>query len=185
MSDLTCARPYARAAFALASRSDSVSKWEAALDRLSLMVQQPTVQRLVHGPLLSDSQWLSLCLASAPGDDPMWRHFLQLLIRNKRLDVAPAVAKLFMRARQESEAAWPMCIESAVSLEKTDVSPLVAAVSQCLGRRLVPELRLNPTLIGGVVVRVGDWVMDASVQGKLAAIRQHIVGTMSSQELTV
>lgn len=173
----TSARPYARAAFAIASENACLDQWQASLDRLAACVKDPKMTPVMHNPQLSEQQLLDVCLAcaSAPKDDQLWGNFLRLLVRKKRLALVPAVASLFVRAKVDAAGVLPVTIESAKPLEDAYLQRLLKRLETRFGHPLRHEIRLNPSLIDGVVIRMADHVIDASVRGRLQALRHKLM----------
>jgi F-type H+-transporting ATPase subunit delta len=174
---ITSARPYARAAFAVASKHQLLDQWQALLASLSLCVQDVQMVQLMHHPRVAQQQLLDVCLACAPAQkDEQWPHFVELLVANKRLALVPFVAKLFDRAKVDVAGELPVVIESARPLQDAYLERLLACLQKRFGCVLRPEIRQNPQLIGGVVVRAGSRVIDASLRGRLQALRQQLIG---------
>lgn len=177
MDAITSARPYARAAFAVASKHQLLDQWQVLLARLSLCVQDGQMVQLMHHPRVTPQQLIDVCLACAPAKkDEQWVQFVAMLVAKKRLALVPFVAKLFDRAKVDAAGELPVVIESARPLQDAYLERLLVCLKKRFGRVLQPEVRQNPQLIDGVVVRAGDRVIDASLRGRLQALRQQLIG---------
>jgi F-type H+-transporting ATPase subunit delta len=168
----TIARPYAEALFSAASAKAAADAWLPLLDGLSQAASQPQVAALAGDPRLSDAQRFELIAAVARGALPKeLEAFLKLVIANGRLAALPEVAAQFHALKNEADGTADCLIESAFALSEPQVRDLVARLARRFPRRLKPELRVEPQLIGGVRVTVGDRVLDGSVRARLDAMR--------------
>lgn len=165
----TIARPYADALFETARASgEGLERWLAVVEELAALMSHPQVAQVVADPKLDDAQVVEL-LASlvkqplpAPGTN-----FLKLLVANQRLAVLPEVAVQFRQLKNEAEGVADCLIETAFPLSDGQVNDLLAALAKRFGTRLRPSVQVNPALIGGVRIAVGDQVLDSSVRARL------------------
>ena len=167
----TVARPYAEAIFGLADASGSLGKWSQTLARAAEIARHSDMREAIGNPGLSAEQLYGL-FASAAGDALFLegQNFIRVLIENRRLSLLPEIRDLFERLKNEREGVVDAYISSAFPLEGEPLAALVADLQKRFGRKIQPTVRVDPELIGGVRVQVGDEVIDGSVRGKLAAI---------------
>ena len=168
----TIARPYAEALFSAASAKGATEAWLPLLQMLAEAVAQPQVASLTSDPRLSHRQTFELITAvmrSPP--PPELSAFLKLVIENGRLAALPEVAAQFRRLKNDADGTADCLIESAFALSDVQLRDLIERLGRKFPRRLKPELRLEPQLIGGVRVTVGDRVLDGSVRARLDAMR--------------
>jgi F-type H+-transporting ATPase subunit delta len=92
------------------------------------------------------------------------------LVENKRVTVLPSVHEQFEVLKNEREGMLDAQIDSALPLDDSQVSGLVSDLERRFKRKIRPQVRVDAELIGGVLVRVGDEVIDGSVRGKLASM---------------
>lgn len=172
MADLTTiARPYAEAVFALADKAGALTPWSEALARLAAVAQAPEMAGLLGNPGVSDAQVVDLFVAAAGEMPAEAKNLLGALAENKRLSVLPEVAALYEAQKAEREGAVDAHIASAFPLEGAELAALVGDLERRFKRKVRPQVSVDPELIGGARIQVGDQVIDGSVRGKLEAMR--------------
>jgi F-type H+-transporting ATPase subunit delta len=165
---LTIARPYAEAAFKLALEGNVLPSWSDALSRLATVVGTDEARELIGNPQLTDSQ-VAFVVADAAGQlGAEQRNLVQVLADNERLAVLPEIAALFDELRNAHEGVLDAQIASAYPLVQQQVDDIVATLAQKYGKQIKATVHVDADLIGGVSIRIGDEVIDASVRGKLA-----------------
>jgi F-type H+-transporting ATPase subunit delta len=165
----TIARPYADALFETARGSgEGLERWLAVVEELAALMSHPQVAQVVADPKLGDAQVVELLAGLVKQPLPAaGTNFLKLLVANQRLAVLPEVAVQFRQLKNEAEGVADCLIESAFPLSDGEVSDLLAALAKRFGTRLRPSVQVNPALIGGVRIAVGDQVLDSSVRARL------------------
>lgn len=164
----TIARPYARAAFEYALAQHALPKWEGMLLSAATLVAQDKIKLLLCSPDISSKQLVELfsdILAKIL--DPEKTNFIRLLAENKRLSVFPEIAALFTSYREDYEKVMDVKVISAIELNKSYQEKLVNKLTHRLQRRVSLQCEVDPSLLGGAIVRAGDMVIDGSVRGKL------------------
>lgn len=165
---LTIARPYAEAVFGLAKEKDRLRQWAEMLEFLSAVSQDARIESLIADPKMSEEQVGNTFLAIA-GEriDGDARNFLQVLARNNRLVLLPEIAQLFDELKARAEGVVEANIASAFPLSDKQLKDLVARLEKKFKQKIEPRVNVDPELIGGVKVEVGDEIWDASVKGRL------------------
>lgn len=167
----TIARPYAEAAFKLADESHGLDEWSSSLGTLAGVAGASEMRSIVDDPRVTAGQLYELVLAGASGElAPQAKHFLRVLIDNKRLDLLPAISEQFEILKHEREGVVEAEVVTAFPLDDAQLARLVAALERRVGRKVRPRVGVDRELIGGMRVAIGDEVIDASVRGKLAAM---------------
>ena len=165
---LTIARPYAEAASDLAREANALPSWSDALRRLATVVDTESARELIGNPMLSNEQVAQL-IADASGQlSAEQSNFVRVLAENERLGVLPEIAELFEQLRNEHDGVLDAQIRSAYPLVEQQIDEIVATLAEKYGKRIKPNVTVDASLIGGVAVKIGDEVIDASVRGKLA-----------------
>lgn len=169
--NVTIARPYADAAFKLASGAGALGPWSEAMDRLATIAADPTMRECINDPKLSTDQVYTL-IVGVTGDalSADQQNFVRVLVENERLQVLPEIRDLFVELKNEHEGVREAQIASAFPLDESTLNTLVADLEEKFKAKLDISVSIDPELIGGVRISVGDEVIDASVRGKLASM---------------
>ena len=168
--NLTIARPYAEAVFALADGSGALDRWSRALAVMAVVAADPDMRQAVGNPNLSGDQVYGL-FAGACGDLSVEaQNLVRVLIENGRLTLLPEIREIYEELKNEREGVIDAVISSAYPLDSGQVASLVADLERRFKRKVKPRVEVDTGLIGGVRVGVGDEVIDGSVRGRLAAM---------------
>lgn len=173
---LTIARPYAEAAFKLAREANALPQWSDALARLSAVASSDAARELIGNPRVTDAQVAALVADVAGSLSVEQRNFVTVLAQNERLGVLPEIAAAYEALRNAAEGVLDARIASAYPLSEQQIADVVATLEAKYGRKVKAEVTVDPALIGGVSIRIGDEVMDASVRGKLAQLADALMG---------
>jgi len=176
MSQLTTlARPYARAAFETAVSDGSLNTWSAALGLLSALLRDEKVAGYLSSPARNTAEQAQ-ALIDLGGDslDVKAQNFVRMLAANKRLQLLPEIAALFDELKADHEKTVDVDVISAFAIEQSDESNLAAALKKRLQRDVKLNISIDRSLIGGMIVRAGDLVIDGSVRGRLNKLIESI-----------
>ncbi len=166
---LTLARPYARAAFAIAREAGAAAQWSDALVFSARIAADPQVQSLLGHPRLSRADAVALLLPD--GVSEAFGNFLAVLADNRRLALLPDIAGLYAELRAEAERIVKAKVTSATTLPAAELDTIKAALKRRFGRDVDVETAVDAELIGGAVIDAGDVVIDGSLRSKLARLQ--------------
>ena len=166
---LTLARPYARAAFAIAREGNALPAWSDALAFAARVAADPTVAALLGNPGLIQAD--ATTLLAPEGADAMFGNFLGLLFENRRLPLLPEITGMFDELRFEAERVVKAKVTSAVPMPAAELETIKAALKKRFGRDVDVETAVDESLIGGAVIDAGDVVIDGSLKGKLGRLQ--------------
>jgi len=166
----TIARPYAEAIFEIADKAGALAQWSTTLGNLAAAAEHPDVRQLLGNPRVSPGALIDMFAAVSGDGSPETRKLLEALTANQRIAALPSIHEQFEALKNERESTVDAKIESAFPLEGADLAGLVADLERKFKRKVRPEVSVDPALIGGVRIAVGDQVIDGSVRGKLAAM---------------
>ena len=167
---LTIARPYAEAAFEIAQESGALANWSGALQRLASVLHIDGIRGIIGNPRLTADQVAELIGDVAGELTAEQRGFVLLLAENERLSVLPEIAEHFEALKNQSEGVLDARITSAYPLFDPQVADVVSVLESKYGRKVKATVTVDPDLLGGVSIRIGDEVIDASVRGKLSQL---------------
>ena len=165
----TIARPYARAAFAVARDDGSSAQWSDALAFAARVAADPGVEAMLLHPALNAGDAVTLLVPE--GADDKFSGFIALLADNGRLGVLPEIVGMFEQLRAEDEQVVLATVTSAAELPEAEVEQIRSALKRRFGREVQLETAIDAGLIGGAVIAAGDVVIDGSLKGKLERLQ--------------
>jgi F-type H+-transporting ATPase subunit delta len=174
MSELaTLARPYAVATFKRAKETNSIKKWSQDLAFMSAVLSDETISVVVDNPKVSKQQISTFVLAICQEQiDQEAENLLQLLVQNNRLTLLPVIAKLFEAYKTEDAGLVDVDVFVAYAFSKEDKPKFIATLEKTLGKKVNMKVTVDKSLIGGVLVRAGDRVIDGSIKGQLQQMQK-------------
>ena len=167
----TIARPYPEAVFKLAKANNQLPVWSDRLHLRASIANDDRIRALIGDPKIT-SKRMSELLLSICGDrlNNEGRNFVLLLVENNRVAMLPQVSELFEQLKAQHEGVLEANITSAFDMNDGQLKDLVKNLEAKFKRKIEAKVFVNPELIGGVKVEIGDEVLDASVRGKLEAM---------------
>jgi F-type H+-transporting ATPase subunit delta len=171
----TVARPYAEALFRVAQDGD-MNAWSAVVSELAQIGASADVQAFAQNPNVTQAQLADTIasLVKSPLNAEA-KNFIAMLAENGRVTLLPEIAAQFAALKNANEGAADAEIFSAFEISGEQLSQLVATLEKKFGRKLNPTVTVDPSLIGGVRVVVGDEVLDTSVRAKLQQMHNALV----------
>ena len=164
----TIARPYANAAFDQAIEEGKLGEWSSMLNILGVIVTDDNMHSVINNPKLSSEQ-LYQFITDIGGDNlsKSFKNFIKVLIDAERVGLASNVFNIFEQKRAAAEGISEVDVISAYPLDDAQVSAISESVSKRLSKKIDINTEEDRDLIGGVIIRVGDSVIDASLRGRL------------------
>ena len=172
----TAARRYAEAAFEVALRDGTVDTWRTDLRTAAGALTDERLARILANPAIALESRAEL-VDTVVGDSisrPV-RNLIQLQLRRGRIDQLPRVAAEFHRLDNRRQGITEASATSAADLSPDEVRALTTRLEQLTGGRVELDVAVDPSLLGGLVVRVGDRMIDGSVRGRLERLRNQLV----------
>jgi F-type H+-transporting ATPase subunit delta len=169
MSELsTLARPYAEAVFRMAQGEKDLAGWSSRVQSLALIVSDAQVARLIADPAVAADRVASLIIEVAGADlGERGGNFVKVLAENNRLALLPEISTQFETLKANAEATLEATITSAQEMTQAQIDDLVTGLKAKFNRAVNVQVALDPELIGGAVIAIGDQVIDGSVKGRL------------------
>jgi F-type H+-transporting ATPase subunit delta len=166
----TIARPYAEALFqAAGSDAAGVAVW---LDELAAVAANEQLRQFADSPKTQPEQVFSLMTGVLKSSLPvMAQNFLRTVIDNGRLAALPEIATQFRALKNAQLGAFDAVVYSAFAVDSASLADLSGVLEKRFGRKLNLQVELQPDLIGGIRVVVGDEVLDTSVKARLEQMK--------------
>ena len=171
----TLARPYAKAAFEYALSEGKLADWSAMLGMVAEAASNKEVAEFLLNPSLNSGAKAELLLdiCKVKVDDKS-SNFIQLLSEKSRLPLIPVIAGMYEAFRAEQEKSVEALVTSAFALEAEQQQLLVDALRKRLNCEVTLKVEIDKRLIGGVIIRTGDLVIDGSIRGKIAKLAESL-----------
>ena len=167
----TVARPYALAAFKQAKEEKKLGEWSEMIEALALIVSDPLMKGLIANPRVKRDQLADLIIDVAGKSlSDTGKNFVRVLLEKNRLKYLPEVRRIFEEERAESEGRSKVEVTSAFELNDDQKKKITSAMSKRLGTEVDLAVKVDDALIGGVVIRAGDLVIDASLRGRMSRL---------------
>lgn len=166
---------YAQAAFGVAESEERLDDWLGWLDRAAELFTNREAEQYLTSPVVPPNRKAEALAELLPELPTTVRNFLDLLARRDRLELVPEVTAQFHRLMNERRGIAIATITSAVPLDAGQQEQIAAQLADRLGKQVVLEAHVDPSLIGGVVAQIGDDVIDGSVRGRLERLRQSLM----------
>ena len=170
------ARRYAEAAFEVATRDGQLDAWRAELDQAAQLAGDERALEVLANPAIPVEQRADALrdMLGSRVSGPV-QNLVQLLLRRGRIDQLPRVAAEFRRLDDRRQGVIHATVTSAAELTRDEVRALVARLEQQTGGRVALEEEVDPSLLGGLIVRIGDRLIDGSVRGRLERLRNQLI----------
>ena len=181
MNDATISRNYAETLLILAKKDGQQEQWGNLIDSIGVAMREDrTLKTFLESPKIAASQKIEI-LARALGKrvPPLFLRFLQTVVTKRRQMLIPVIASEYRALIDESEDRVHANVTVAREPAEPEKDALARQLSRVLGKRVVPHITLNPAILGGLIVKIGDTVMDGSVRRRLATLRSRMLETVT------
>jgi len=172
MADFTtAARPYARAVYQQAQETSSVDSWGDALALLAAVSSDEAMGAIIENPQLSrEKKGEQLIVVVADKLNEQQKNLVKLMAENGRLQALPDVAEQFEVFRADTEGKIDAEVVSAFELSGEQQNTIIETLKKKLGREVSLTTSIDASLIGGVVIKAGDTIIDGSMKAQLEAL---------------
>ncbi len=179
MREPTIARNYAETLLELAKRDGDLSAWGEMIQSIAdAMDADRRLKMFLESPRVSaDRKNEIIQQAYGAGLPRNFVRFLKALVSHRRQMLIPVIAEAYHDLVDEAEGRVHASVVVAREPDDSDRKLVTDQLSRALGKVVVPHFSVNPALLGGVIVRVGDTVLDGSVRRRLATLRARMLGT--------
>ena len=181
MNASTIGRNYAEALLTLAGRSDDMEEWGQLLDAIATaMREDQTLRTFLESPKLAASQKIDILEKALGRKVPrLFLRYIETVIQKRRQMLIPEIAAEYQTLLDEAENRLHANVTVAREPGEPERDALARQLSRLFGKRVVPHISTNPAILGGLIVKVGDTVMDGSVRKRLSVLKQRMLTTVS------
>jgi len=170
------AKRYAQAAFDIARERDELDRWAGDLQAIADLAAQPGVLDVLDSSRVPSDAKVRLLRAGLTDLSPLATNLAHLLVEKGRIALAEQVRAEYQRLLDEHRGVAQATVITAVSLSEDERRAVVQRLQEVTGRQIVLETQVDPEILGGLVARIGDRVIDGSTRGRLLALRQSLMG---------
>lgn len=166
---ITTARPYAQAAFEEAQKLSDLKGWSEMLQTLAEATLSPDLNKVITSPRVAKAKMAELLCDVLGGKlNVQQKNFVRILADNQRLMLSPEIAAIFETLKTEAEKSMNVEVDSAFELSAAQQDKIINQLKKRMGREIKLTCKVNKELLGGVVIRAGDKVIDGSARARLA-----------------
>jgi F-type H+-transporting ATPase subunit delta len=177
MRDSTIARNYAETLFALATKAEDLRGWGKMIGEVATAMDQDATLRLfLESPRISAAE-KSRVVGTAFADrmPRLMVRFLQSLLSHRRQMLIPEIAREYLDLVDVAEGRMHARVTVARESSEAEVGEIASQLSRLFGKEVVPHMAVDPSIMGGIVVNVGDTVLDGSVRKRLGTLRRKMI----------
>jgi F-type H+-transporting ATPase subunit delta len=167
-------RRYALAVVDLARSDGSFESWAVALDGLESLTQQSSFVNALQADGMTDDQFAGIVRQVVPSIRPAELNLFRLLRRKGRLALGPSINSYFIELWDEERGIERAVVRTAVALSDEERANLATELARSSGKQVQLESEVDPSLIGGVVIRIGDRLIDGSTRTRLRGLREQL-----------
>jgi len=177
----TIARPYAKALFELALKHQAIDIWRDALAVLAACVQDKLMQQLIDHPEVSTDMLVDVLITvlqrsfGKRKDTEMLEHAVGMIVQQQRLSVLPEMYRQFEMRRAAHAKMCSGIVYVAVALDAAELQQLTAGLEKKLNKTVELTQMVQPDLLGGAKIQIGDMLIDGSIRGRLQRLSQTLL----------
>ncbi len=177
MRETTIARSYAEALFALGERHEAHAAFAEAFHQLSALIERvPRVRTFLESPKIEAANKKAVLQGALQGRVPqLFLNFVLVVLDKRRQRLLPEIAREYDALLDERSGRLHVEVTLAREPDERAEEDLRAELSRILGKRVIPHVVVNPNILGGLVVRYGDKVMDGSLRRRLSTLRRRLL----------
>lgn len=171
------AKRYAEAAYLIAREDSTEEAWAAGLQAMSALFGDEQGQAFMENTRVKPADKLQLIEKALEGVDPLVVNLARILLRRSRTSLGPQIAQAFQELVDEAKGVSHAMVTSAVPLTDEDRSAVQRRLEELTGGPVVMEMEVDESIIGGIIVRIGDRLIDGSTRSKLQDLKRELAGS--------
>ena len=176
MARAASARRYAQAVFEIAQESSEERAWLDDLARIVEIFDDRQIQSFLENPKISFDQKKQSLEPHFSGMKGLAQNFAYLLVQKRRVRIASDIEQEYQRFLDSLENIAPVEVTTAIPLEKAEQDLIVEKIQNIIGKKLRLTVREDSSILGGLIARVGDQVIDGSARSRLNSLRESLHG---------
>ena len=161
------AKRYAEAVFSLAKERGTFEAWQRDLDQLAQLMEHPQVRVTLESPNVAEAQKAAVIDQVQLGAQPEARNLARLLLTRRRIGIAGQLAELFREQALAELGIVVAEVTTAMPLDKEGEAGIKRKLTEMIGKQVEIRTKVDPDIIGGIVARIGDQLIDGSVASQL------------------
>ena len=170
------AKRYAQAVFDIARESGTEQLWLEDLTTLANAASDPSVGGYFTSPNVPEqAKYEAMGQILSGTKQQLVRNLVSMLIQRRRFDILPEMLEVYRDLVLQAQGISIAEVTTAVELTAAEQQAVQARLSQAVGRQIEMRLRVDPSMVGGLVARIGDWLIDGSVESQLRNLRASLV----------
>ena len=170
------AKRYAQAAFEISLENNTLDQWLADLRQLEEAAKDPAFAIIMDSPRIPFDEKERIVRRRLEGVQPFVLNLTVLMISKGRLELIPRLVQEYEKLLNAHRGIEHAIVTTAVPLSKEEEEAIANKLGQFTGKKIVLETRVDPSIIGGMVARVGDKIIDGSTKTRLQAMKRSLAG---------
>ncbi len=173
------ARRYAEAAYLIAQEAKTEDAWRAGLQSIAALFGNPDAERVFASSRRSADDKRQLVEKALAGLDPEILNLARLLLRRSRTMLGPQISQAYQEMLDKARGISHATVTSAVPLNPGELAAVQKKLEELTGGTVVTETEVDENILGGLIVRIGDRLIDGSTHSRLVALKQRLAGARS------
>lgn len=175
MARATSGKRYAQAAFRLALEKGELDSWQASLRKIADMTTDEKLVALLENPKLPFDAKKAVLAERLGKIDPLALNLAYLLVHKERLDIAGDISQQYDRLLDTHYGFEHVEVVTALSLDDEDRERISNQFGEIIGRKVIIDAQVDPSIVGGIKAKIGDTLIDGSIRTRLQALRKSLV----------
>jgi F-type H+-transporting ATPase subunit delta len=168
------ARRYAEAAFQIAREQGTEERWSEGLSLMAGIFSDPEVAEVMQEARVSTADKMGLAERTLEGVDPLVLNLARLLVHRSRTALAPQIAEALQELVDAERGIAHAVVTTAVPVSEAEARAVAEKLSEISGRQVVVETQVDEGIIGGLIARIGDRLIDGSTRSQLLALKRRL-----------
>ena len=173
------AKRYAQAAFAVALEYQEVERWAEDLDALATLMGEPRAAAFLESDKVSDAEKRALLEAALSDVSPRALNLAQLLADKHRIDLIDHIREEFHALLDEYRGIARATVTTAVPMSEEETRTVATRLGEITGKQVIVQPKVDPSILGGLIAKIGDTLIDGSVRSRLLALKRQLEGLAS------